>query len=97
MNASGMTGVAWRTDGFWILFWLRIWFRLTSGRPMSFPPEGFVGKVSMSSVDTDRPGCRLLSTRLRPEVSTRAARLWRLTCVWRISLRRRRKLKLGFS
>jgi len=94
MSASRATGVAWRTDGYWTLSWLRIWFRLTSGQRMNFPPRGFVGKVSLSSAATALPKCRLLSTRLRPAHCTHDARLWQLTCVWLISLqgspRRRR-------
>lgn len=91
-----MTGVAWRTDGFWILLWLRISFCLTSGRlRSSFPPAGFVGKVSLSSVATDRLRFRLLSTRMRREASTRSVRLWRLTCVWQINRLPPRKSKRG--
>lgn len=95
MSASQMTGVAWRTDGFWILSWLRIWFHLTSGRRMSFPPKGFVGRVSLSSAGIAPHAYSLSSTRLRREASTRSARLWRLTCVWRISLQRRPRSRRG--
>jgi len=90
-----MIGHAWRTDGFWILLWLRIWFYLISGHRQSWPPRGFVGKASLSSLDTGHPVCRLLSTRMRREVSTHTNPLWRLTCVWRISLRISPKLKRG--
>jgi len=97
MSGFLTTGVAWRTDGYWILVWLRIWFYLTSGRRLSWPPRGFVGKASISSVATGRPNCKLLSTRLRREVSTRDARLWRLTCEWEIGRHRSLKSKLGFG
>jgi len=97
MSGSQMTGVAWRTDGFWTLAWLRIWFHLTSGRRMSFPPKGFVGKVSLSSVATGNLISKLSSTRMRREASTRSAPLWRLTCEWRINLPRPRKSKRGFG
>jgi len=91
------TGVAWRTDGFWILLWLRIWFSLTSGHRRSFPPAGFIGVASLSLAATAPRVSRLLSTRMRHEAYTRDARLWRLTCVWAMSLPQRRKSKRGFG
>jgi len=95
VNALVTTGVAYRTDGFWILLWLRIWFCLTSGRPMSFPPRGFVGAASTSFRDTGRPPYKLLSTRLRRDRSTPGAHLWLLTCAWVINPLPSRKLKRG--
>jgi len=91
------TGVAWRSDGFLILLWLRIWYYLTSGHRRNFPPKGFVGVASLSSVATAPQRFKLLSTRMRREASTRDARLWRLTCVWAMCLPPRRKLKRGSS
>jgi len=92
-----MTGVAWRSDGFWTLLWLRILFYLTSGRRRSFPPKGFVGTASLSSVDIAHPICKLLSTRMRQEAYTPGARVWRLTCVWRLRREQPLKSRRGFG
>lgn len=95
MNALPMTGVAWRTGGVWMLLSLRIWFYLTNGRLSSFPPRGFVGVASTSFRATGPRHSKLLSIRMRREVSTRSAHLWRLTCVWRTGPPRSLKLKSG--
>ena len=97
MSGSPLIVVAWRTDGFWILLWLRIWFSLTSGRSRSVPPRGFVGTASGSSRATGLQGYKLLSTRLRRDRSTRDAPLWRLTCEWGASPPPSQKLKPGFG
>lgn len=95
MSAFLTTGVAWRTDGFWTLFWLRIWLYLTSSSLEKWPPKGFVGTVSGLLVGTGPRMYSLLSTRLLPEASTPDARLWRLTCVWGIFRRPKRIRKSG--
>jgi len=92
-----MTIVAFRTDGYWTLFWLRIWLRWTSGRPMSYPPRGFVGRGFLSSAATARPKCKLLSTRLRRDRYTPTALLWRLTCVWEVEVPSSTRRRLGRS
>jgi len=97
VNASELTGVAWRTDGFWILVWLRIWFYLTSGRSRSFPPKGFVGTVSGSFRGTGPRKCSLLSTRLRRVPSIRSAPHWQLTCEFRIGPRPLLMSRRGFG
>jgi len=97
VNELQMTGVAWRSDGFWTLLWLRIWFYLTSGRRRSFPPPGFVGVASTSLVATDHRSYKLLSTRMRQEAFTPGARLWRLTCVWAMCLPPSRSSRRGFG
>ena len=97
MNASPGTGVAWRTDGFWTLLWLRIWWFLTSGHIKSFPPKGFVGTASTSFRGTAMRDIRLSSTRLHRGPSTPGVPRWQLTCVWRINRPRSPKLKRGFG
>jgi len=97
MSASALTTVAFRTDGFWTLVWLRIWFFLTSGRRRSMPPAGFVGRAYLSSAVTARPICKLLSTRMRREAYTPTAHLWRLTCEWQIGPPGKRSRKSGRS
>ena len=97
MNALPGTGVAWRTDGFWILFWLRLWWILTSGHVSSFPPRGFVGTASTSFRATAMRDIRLCSTRMHHVPSTHDAPHWQLICVWRTNPPRLRKLKRGFG
>jgi len=97
VSESQTTGVAWRTGGLWTLRWLRIWFHLTSGRPMSFPPRGFVGRVSSLSAATEPRLYKLLSTRLHRVPFTHGARLWQLTCVWCLEMRSLPRRRRGLS
>jgi len=53
----------------------------------SFPPKGFVGQVSGSSVVTDLRLSSVKSIQLFPRASMYGAHLWRLTYVWEISPR----------
>ena len=80
-----MTVAAYRDAGFWTLLWQICWSTLTDGRPGSFPPRGFVGQGSLSSVASDLRYCKLSSIRLRRLHYTHAAPRWRLTFEWETS------------
>lgn len=85
MSAYRQIRVAWRDDGWWPLFWLRLWWQLTDGRTKRFPPDGHVGQVSTSSQDIAPSRWSLTSThlsRLQRTQITSGARLWRLTSEW---------------
>jgi len=79
-----MTFVAYRDAGFWTLALQICSFAWRRGRLKFFPPKGFVGRVSLSSVVTGRPPYRLESIRLFRNRYTRNAPRWRLTCEWLI-------------
>jgi len=97
MSVSVVTGVAYRDGGFLILSWLLIWLHWISGRRRSWPPRGFVGKVCSLSAVTDRPVCRLSSTRLHRAPCIPTAPRWRLTCAWQITRRHLPKQRRGLS
>ncbi len=77
-----MTVAAYRDAGFWTLLWQICWSIWSDGRPGSFPPRGFVGLGSLSSVAGDLRYCKLKWVRLRRRHYTRAAPRWRLTLGW---------------
>jgi len=92
-----MIVAAYRDGGFWTLLWQicsSAWTRKQSG---SFPPRGFVGLGSSSSVVSDLAGCKLSSIRLRRRASTRSAPRWRLTLEWETHQRLLQRLKSGRS
>jgi len=74
--------VAYRDDGFWTQLWFVCSKTLTGGLKIDLPGPGFVGRGSLSFLDTGRRRFRLLSIRMRRTHSIYDAHLWRLTCVW---------------
>ncbi len=90
-----MTHVAYRDDGFWTLLWQICWSILKRGRRGSFPPRGFVGAGSTSSVATDLHSSKLKSIHLRRRACTHDAHLWRLTLGWETYPPPSRQLKYG--
>ena len=92
-----MIVAAYRDGGFWPLFWQLCSSAWTSGLPGSFPPRGFVGRGSSSSVVSDLAYCKLKSIRLRRVRFIHAVPRWRLTLEWETSLPPSRALRCGPS
>lgn len=77
--------LAYRDDGLWILCWLVLSSLWKHGHNATFPPRGFVGLASSSSLAIEPKAFRLSSIALRKLPSTLGGRLWRLTFGWEIS------------
>ena len=52
---------------------------------VAFPPKGFVGRASLSSLDTALENYRIASIHLHPIQRTSDVPLWRLTFEWEIN------------
>lgn len=88
--------MAYRDDGFWILFWHAVSSLWNNGHSATYPPAHFVGLVSSLSQASDPRPHKLTSIALRKLPSTLDGRgLWRLTYGWEISPRARHLEKSG--
>ena len=79
------TLAAYRDDGLSTLLSLVCSSDSTLRLSEGFPPRGFVGLVSSSSVGIGLDSYRLKSIQLRRRVCTHDAHLWRLTLEWETS------------
>jgi len=89
------TLVSYRTDGFWILIWLRFSLRWIGLLPRKLPGPGFVGQVSGSIAAFGHRRIRPRWTRLRRIASTHDAPQWQLTCGWVATPHRVLRLPFG--
>lgn len=79
--------VLYREGGLWPLLWRAVWFCSIRKPPRPFPPPGFVIRGSGSSLVSEVPVGKTLSTQLSRIRFTRNAPPWRLICAWETSPR----------